>query len=184
MALVLEDGSCVPTANAWITRAFLISFAADYYPATTVPDDETTDGAILRATAWLSSFPNWDGKLACGRGEQGTSMPRTGMIDCNGDAVASNSIPSEAVHACCIASLAELSDPGILSPTITPGEQAKKEKVDVIEVEYMTPKDQGAIDGTTDPAQTLRPVLTLVSDLLKCLASFPNGKNTPWPFVA
>jgi hypothetical protein len=52
----------------------------------------------------------------------------------------------------------------------------------VIEVEYMTPIDQGA--APSDPAATLRPVLTAVRDLLKCMASFPDGSNVPWPWVA
>lgn len=184
MALTVETGSCVAAANAFVSRADLIAFAADYYPTTTVASDTTTDGAIMRASAWLSNFPDWDGSMACGRGLQGLAWPRTGVTDCNGDAIPSDEVPWEVVQATYIAALAELQTPGILAPTITPGKQAKRQKVDVIEVEYMTPRDQGATSGSFDPAGDLRPILTAVYDLLKCVASFPNDGQTPWPWVA
>jgi len=183
MALVVETGNCVATANAFVTRAELISFAGDYYPATTVANDTSTDGAIMRASAWLSAFPVWDGAMKCGRGLQGLAWPRSGVTDCNGDSVPDDEIPVEVQQATYLAALAELSSPGILSPTITPGQQTKRVKVDVIEEEYMTPKDQG-VTGSKDPVQTLRPVLTSVIDLLKCFGTFPDGNSTPWPWVA
>lgn len=184
MALVVENGSCVPTANAFVTRQELIDYAADYLPGTTVPDDTTTDGAILRGSSWLSAFPDWDGQQTCGRGNQGLAWPRTGVTDCAGDTVPDDEVPIEVKQAAYAAALAELSSPGILTPTITPGQQAKREKVDVIEVEYMTPKDQGVPDGTYDPADSLRPLLTQVQDLIKCMASIPGTAAIPWPWVA
>lgn len=183
MALVPETGLCVPTANAFVTRAELQAYAADYQPSATVPSTAVTDSAIMRASAWLSSYPDWAGTLACGRGLQGLSWPRSGVTDCNGETVPDDEVPAEVKHATYIAALAELSTPGILAPIITPGKQAKREKVDVIEVEYMTPVEQG-ITGGADPAETLRPLLTAVYDLLKCMASFPDGSNTSWPWVA
>ena len=181
MSLVTETGSCVPTANAFVSRAALIAYADDYYPDVTVADDTDTDAAIMRSSAWLSTFPEWDGSMKCGRGLQGLAWPRTDVTDCNGDSVPDDEVPFEVQHATYIAALAELTTPGILTPTITPGKQTKREKVDVIEVEYMTPSDQGV---KSDPLETLRPVLTQVMDLLKCMATLPDGKNTPWPWVA
>jgi hypothetical protein len=182
MSLIVEDGSCVPTANALVTRQGLIDYAADYYPATTVPDDTTTDGAILRSSLWVSSFPEWDGEMTCGRGLQGLAMPRTGMTDCNGDDVPDDEVPVEVQQATYIASLAELASPGILSPVITTGKQKKSVKVDVIAESYMTPMEQGL--KYVDPVAALRPVLTAVSDLLRCMATLPDGKKVPWPWVA
>jgi hypothetical protein len=182
MSLIVEDGSCIAGANAFVTRADLIAFAADFYPDTTVADDTDTDAAILRASSWLSTFPNWDGSMKCGRGLQGLAWPRSGVTDCNGDAVADDEVPFEVEQATFLASLAELESAGVLTPTITAGKQTKKEKVDVIEVEYMTPSDQGA--SNVDPMESLRPMLTAISDLLKCIASLPDGKNVPWPWVA
>jgi len=183
MALIVEDGTCVANANAFVTRDELISYAADYYPATVVGYDETTDSAILRASRWLSTFPDWDGAMACGRGLQGLAWPRSGVTDCNGDSIPDDEIPVEVKQAAYLAALAELSTPGILSPIVTPGQQVKRVKVDVIEQEFMTPKDQGALNPQ-NPVATLRPVLTAIADLLKCMSAFPDGMNVPWPWVA
>lgn len=183
MALTVETGSCVPTANAFVTRAELIAYAADYYPDTTVASDTDTDAAIMRASSWLSAFPEWDGTMACGRGLQGLAWPRSGVTDCNGDSIPDDEVPLEVQQATYIAALAELSTPGVLTPVITPGKQVKRVKVDVIEEEYMTPQDQGAA-GSTDPLESLRPVLTSVTDLLKCLGTLPDGTDVPWPWVA
>lgn len=183
IALIVETGSCVPTANALVTRAGLIEYATAYYSSVTVENNETTDGAILRASAWMSSFPDWDGEMTCGRGLQGQAWPRTGVTDCEGDAVPDDEVPAEVEQATYLASLAELGSPGILTPVITPGKQKKREKVDVIDVSFMTPKDQG-VSGSLDPTETLRPVLTAVNDLLKCMATLPDGRSVPWPWVA
>jgi hypothetical protein len=183
MALIVEDGSCVATANAFVSRAELIAYAADYRPDLTIADDATTDAAVMRASMWLSTFPDWDGEMACGRGSQGLAWPRSDVTDCNDDDVPSDEIPWEIKQATYLAAIAELSSPGVLTPTITPGKQAKREKVDVIEVEYMTPFDQNS-KTAPDVVEVLRPVLSAVSDLIKCLGSMPNGSNTPWPWVA
>ena len=183
MALIVEDGSCVVNANALVDRAALITYVADYLPGTTVVDDEITDSAILRASSWLSSFPIWNGTMTCGRGLQGQAWPRTGVTDCNGDSIPDDEIPIEVQHATFVASLAELTTPGVLTPIITPGKQRKSVKVDVIQEIFMTPVEQG-VKGIVDPVETMRPVLTLVGDLLRCMATLPDGKNIPWPWVA
>jgi len=183
MALSVEDGSCVPDADALVSRANLIAYAGDYYPDITVPDDESTDAAIRRGSSWVSTFPIWDGNMTCGRGLQGQAWPRTGVVDCNGDSIPDDEVPIEVQQATYLAALAEHANPGILSPTVTPGEQVKRVKVDVIEQEFMTPAQQGMV-GKTDPVSSMRPVLTAVNDLLKCMATVPDGKTVPWPWVA
>ena len=184
MALVVEDGTCVATANAFVTRAELIAYAADYQPSLTIASDTITDAAILRASAWLSAFPDWDGSLKCGRGLQGLAWPRTGVTDCGGDAVPSDEVPQEVKTSAFLASLAELASPGILAPTVIPGEQRKSVQVDVISVTYMSPSEQGALPGSTNPVTALRPVFVAIEDLLKCMATLPGGPEVPWPWVA
>ena len=120
--------------------------------------------------------------MACGRGLQGLAWPRSGVVDCNGDTIPDDEVPVEVQQATFLAALAEYALPGVLTPTVTPGKQVKRVKVDVIEQEFMTPVDQG--DTDTDPAKTLRPVLTAIRDLLKCIAALPDADNTPWPWVA
>jgi hypothetical protein len=182
MSLTVEDGSCIPAANALVSRAELIAFAAAYFPATTVTDDETTDAAILRASTWISNFPEWDGSKTCGRGLQGMAWPRTGVTDCNGDSIPDDEVPAEVKYATHLAALAEYSSPGVLTPTVTPGKQKKSVKVDVIGESYMTPYELGQTGK--DAVDVLRPVLTAIRDVLKCIATLPDGVKTPWPWVA
>ena len=183
MALTVEDGTCVADANAFVTREAFLAFAAEYYPAATFSDDETTDAAIMRTTPWLSSYPDWDGSMKCGRGLQGTAWPRTGVTDCAGETIPDDEVPVEVEWATFYGTMAEYASPGILNPSITPGKQKKSVKVDVIAESYMTPKEQG-VSGSLDPVASLRPVLTAVNDALRCLASFPSGRAAPWPWVA
>jgi hypothetical protein len=183
MALTVEDGTCVVAANAFVTRNDLIAYATDYYPDVDVPDDESTDAAIMRGSQWLSTYPIWDGTMTCGRGLQGLAWPRAGVTDCNGDSVPDDEVPVEIQQATYIAALAEHASPGVLTPTVTPGSQVKRVKVDVIEQEFMTPAQQGMV-GKTDPVSAMRPVLTAVTDLIKCMATVPDGKTVPWPWVA
>lgn len=181
MVLIAEDGTCVDNSNAFVTRNEFIAFAALYYPGTTVPNDTTTDGAIVRASLWLSSYPTWEGSRACDCGSL-LAWPRSGATDCNNCDIDDDVIPDVVKQATYIAAFTELTSPGALTPTITPGQRVKRNKVDVIEQEYMTPVEQGMHKGQLNPVESLRPMLTQVSDLLRCLASFPGGA-VPWPFV-
>lgn len=181
MPIVVEDGTCVAGANAFVSRQEFIDFGALYYPATTIPDTEASDGAIVRTSLWLSSYPIWNGAKVCDCVNI-LAWPRSGVVDCDGCTFDSDSIPEIIKQVTYIGSLAELVSPGALTPTITAGLQVKREKVDVIEVEYMTPSDQNLYKGQ-NPLVSLRPVLTQATDLLRCMASFP-GNAVPWPWVA
>jgi len=183
MSLIVETGACVPNANSFATLAEADAYFADFGGAW-AGDDASKESALLRASAWLSTYPNWDGRLKCGRGNQGLAWPRNGVVDCEGETVPDNEVPAEVKIATYAAALVELTAAGSLTPGVTPGQQVKSEKVDVIEVQYMTPKDQGVIDGRSNTVASLRPMLTQVQDVLRCMASFPSGAKTPWPFVA
>jgi hypothetical protein len=181
MALTVEDGSCVAAANAFVTRAEFLAWAADYRPDLDVSDTVAVDAAIIRSSSWVSTFPEYGGTRTCGR-NQGLSWPRQGVTDCDGTTVPNDEVPNEVKMATYSAAVGELATPGLLTPTITPGTQVKRVKVDVIEQEFMTPQDQGVVDES--PLDALRPMVAQVQDYLKCLATFPNdSEETPWPFV-
>lgn len=182
MALIPEDGTCVADANAFVTRAVFLAWAADYRPDLDVSDTAAVDAAIIRASSWLSTFPDWEGRRTCGR-NQGLSWPRENVTDCDGNTIPDDVVPLEVQQATNAASVVELTAANSLTPVITPGQQVKRVKVDVIEQEFMTPVEQGI--GDEDPLDTLRPMVAQVLDYLKCLATFPNEtEDTPWPFVA
>jgi hypothetical protein len=178
MALIVETGAGVSNADSWVSLANATTHFANYGGFWTGAD-AAKEQALRRAALWLSTFIRWNGAKAY-TGNM-LAWPRIGMMDCDGNSIAENTIPPQIVMAQLAAASAELQSPGILTPSITPGAQTKREKVDVIEVEYMTPKDMGFPDSTYDPLMQLRPVLTQVSDYIRCFAS--TGKAAAWPFV-
>ena len=175
--LIVEDGSCVANADTWISLADADTHFANYggYWAGT---NEQKEQALRRAALWLSTSINWDGSKAC-TGNM-LAHPRVGLTDCDGNAIATNAIAPQIPLAQLAAASYELRFPGALTPSVTAGKQALKEKVDVIEVTYMTADQQG-ITTPIDPIAAQRPMLTQVNDLIRCLASV--GRSAPWPFV-
>lgn len=131
--------------------------------------DPNKEAALLRASTYVdalgvemcdgqpvSKFP---GTKTGGR-TQVRSWPRTGATDIDGHAIPSDAVPIEVEHATYEAALRELAAPGSLSPDYTPGRQVKREKVDVLEVEYQTVAEGGEYGNPT------RPVVPVVLELL------------------
>lgn len=179
MALIVETGAGVPSADSWVSLANAATHFTNYGGFWT-GEDAAKEAALRRAALWLSTAIRWNGAKAYAGNI--LAWPRTGTADCDASEIAGNVIPQAVIMAQLAAASAELQSPGILTPSITPGAQTKREKVDVIEVEYMTPQDMGIPGGTYDPLSQLRPVLTQVNDMIRCFASV--GKAAPWPFVA
>lgn len=183
MPLVVEDGSCVATANAFVTRSEFTDWAEDYRPDLDVGSwsGDDIDAAIQRASSWISTFPNWDGSRKCGR-SQGLAWPRTGVTDCDGNTVPDDEVPDEVKFATYAAAIFEYQNVNALTPNSTPGEQVKSVTVDVISQTFMTPQEQGIDDQ--DPLDAIRPMVAQVKDYLRCMASFPNeSQKVPYPFV-
>lgn len=179
MALIPEDGSCVPGADTWVSLADANTHFTKYGGFWT-GEDAAKEAALRRAALWLSTAIRWHGKKVCAGSM--LAWPRAGTRDCEGNDIPDDVIPHQVVLAQLAAASVELQSPGILTPSITPGQQVAREKVDVVEVQYMTPLQQGFTPKTYDSLVQLRPVLTQVNDLLRCLATV--GKAGPWPFVA
>lgn len=176
MALVLEDGSGIAAANALVSIAEADAHFADYGNSSWAGAEGLKSAAILRASLWVSSFPSWDGEQTYGRGEQGLSHPRSGMTDCNEDDIADDAIANEVKLATFIVAVAELVTPNIMTPSVTAGRVIKKERVEgAVDIEYADLGKQGLV-------KAMRPVLTQVEDLLRCMATFGHA-NVPWPMV-
>lgn len=137
------------------------------------------EAALRRAALWLSSAIDWNGSKTCNANM--LAWPRTGARDCSRNIVPSDAIPQQIIYAQLYAASIDLQSPGSLTPSINPGQQVRREKVDVIEVEYMTPLQQGVAPGAFR-AEDLRPVFTQINDLIRCFADL-GGRKVPWPFV-
>lgn len=175
MALIVEDGSNVPGADCYADVAACSAWAVLYYGSALTGSNADKEAAIRRATAYLDGL-KWKGQRTYGR-SQSIAWPRDGVTDCEGNAIASNTIPPELIFAQHVLARAEFQSPGILSPSVSLGAVVKRERVDVIEQEFDTSRLQGNIDE-------LRPLVTMALDKIGCLLAVqPGGRHMPWAVV-
>lgn len=96
--------------------------------------------AVLRAraSAYLDAVyePLWTGERTGGVMQE-DGWPRTGaLFRCKPGAIPDDAVPPAVVKAAYRAMWLEVSDPGILSASMTAGQRVAREKVDVIEMAY------------------------------------------------
>lgn len=131
--------------------------------------DEAKQAALIRASAYIDG--KYQQQNSCGRWEsmfsgvktggraQELQWPRTGATDNEGAAIPPDEVPAEIERATYEAALRELVSPGSLSPDYVAAEAIKRQKVDVLEIEYQA-------TTTTDGGVPTRPVLTVVDELV------------------
>ena len=175
MALIVETGANIPGADCYANVTACSAWAEAYFGHALTGSTADKEASIRRATAYLDGL-KWKGVRTYGRG-QSLAWPRTGVKDCEGISIADNVIPAELIFAQHVLARAEFQSPGILAPSVNLGGVNKREKVDVIEVEY----DTSRLQGNTDE---LRQIVTMAMDKLRCLLSVqPGGQRMPWAVV-
>lgn len=137
MAFIVETGDIVPGANSYVSVDFADAYHSDRGNESW--SDLTTEEkqyALVRATDYLDQAyaGRWKGEPLTDT--QALAWPREVV-----------GIPDKLKQACCQLALEALG--GDLNPT--QGQTVKREKVDVIEVEYMTGQEGGRT-GTRRPA--------------------------------
>lgn len=133
--------------------------------------DEAKQAALVRASAYVDSLaqhqvspPNgpwmslFRGTKTGGRG-QALAWPRMGATDNEGLPIDNAEVPVEVEHATYEAALRELTAPGSLRPDYVASSVVKREKVDVLEVEY-------AVSAASGSAADITPVVTVITALL------------------
>jgi hypothetical protein len=142
-AIVLEDGTSVPTANSYVSESMLNTYCYDR--AITIPNGDAS-AALIRATQYIEGHyrGRWPGSRARYRGQQGLSWPRFGAYADDGSRmiyrglqqlygayadnnyainigyfIQPNEIPIELIQAVCEAAIRELAVPGYLQPDLT-----------------------------------------------------------------
>jgi len=171
MALIIETGTNVAGADAYSSVADCSAWAVAYYGSALNGDTADKEAAIRRAVTYLDSL-KWKGTRTYGR-DQSLAWPRSGVTDCEGSAIASDEIPSELIFAQHVLARVEFQDEGALSPSVNLSGVVKREKVDVIEVEYDTARMQGNADE-------LRQIVTMAMDKIACLLAVqPGGRRIP-----
>lgn len=175
MALVIETGAGLASAEAYASVADCSAWAVKYYGHALTGSEADKEAAIRRAVAYMDGL-KWKGTRTHGR-SQALAWPRDGVTDCEGDAIASDVIPPEVIFAQHVLARVEFQSPGALSPSVTLGNIVKRERVDVIEQEYDTSRLQGNSDE-------MRPLITMALDRIGCLlSSKPGGPRVPYAVV-
>ncbi len=129
MPLIVEDGSAVTGADAYVSRDAVAAYATANGHLWVPESGDLADAAVRRATRWVdgryrSRFPGWkrDGRA------QRLEWPRRdalvyepGSTGWGYSALPDNEVPREIVEATCEAAIRELAAPGTLSPDIDEG---------------------------------------------------------------
>lgn len=136
--------------------------------AALVRASQYADALALRQRKNGSTYTMFGGVKAAGR-DQLLAWGRIGAYDIDGTPIPDGVVPIEMEHAAYEAALRELVQPGYLSPDYVPAQVIKREKVDVLETEYM-----GASGGTENPQQ---PVATLVRNIIAPLLVAWGGQD-------
>lgn len=171
MALIIEDGTNVAGADAYASVTDCSAWADEYWDGSLSGSTSKKEAAIRRAVTYLDGL-KWKGQRTYGR-DQSLAWPREGVTDCEGSAIASDEIPDELIFAQHVLARVEFQKPGALSPSVNLSNVVKREKVDVIEVEYDTARMQGNADE-------LRQIVTMAMDKIACLLAVqPGGRRIP-----
>lgn len=155
MTIIVEDGSNIPNANSYVTVAELDAFAAlrGYTLPTTEADKEVL---LVKGTDYTESFrARFQGTKTFS--DQSLQFPRTGVY-IDGYPLNSQTIPQDLKNAQMQAAIETSLSGGDIQPNT--GKNIKREKVDVIEVEYQD--NNGALYAPTFPK-----VDTYIDPLLK-----------------
>lgn len=131
--IIVEDGTITPNANSYVQREDYILYAESMGVA--IPDDEAADVELIKAAQFINSKgPRLKGDLV--DRDQPMAFPRTNL-SLEGFAWADTEIPRQVIL--CQLALALDIHQGIdpFNPPVNPNRAVKREKVDVLEVEYM-----------------------------------------------
>lgn len=146
MALIVEDGSIVNGANAYITAQEL----NDYWQARNVVISNTQaeqDAAIIIATQYVDLNFDWRGDIISE--DQPLDFPRSGVYDDENRSIDNKSIPQKLKYAVCEYAYRQLS--ADIQPDVYPDNlgtiKRKREKVDVVEQEIEYAENTGGYYG-------------------------------------
>ena len=137
MALEVYNGTNPTTAEALSGVADCIDFADKFYGSNLSGSTAEKEATIRRVNTYMMGLP-WAGSLTHGYA-QSVPFPRTGLTG-----VPSGAIPPVVIQAQHMLARAEHKTIGALSPDASQGGQVKREKLDVLEVEYFAPASADA----------------------------------------
>jgi len=140
MALIIEDGTIVASAQSYAAASDLVTWAA--LRNLTIPAATADQEALLMLAMDALTGKNWKGSRVST--DQVLDFPRAGIIY-DGQLLPSDEIPSQLFYA--QLSLAYTANSVVLQPSAAAGSKGPviKEKVDVLEVAYANPSKVYAV---------------------------------------
>lgn len=165
VTLVVEDGTGKSDANALVSLAQLKDYADERGTAYSAYTDDQLNGAIVRASAFLTNAFVWGGLKVHGR-DQTMAWPRVNMTDREGWVVLPTEVPREVVAACVEIALYEAATPGAMNPSVVLSDKVRSEQIGSVRVEYA---------NLFTSASDARPTLTVIHDLLAPFLSNNRG---------
>jgi len=149
MPLIVEDGSIVANADSFQLVSDLDAYHTKYGNTTWTGDDTTIkEPASHRFMRWLVSQ---EGRMQGRRVSvnQTLPFPRYGMVDLDGNAISSTTIPTGIINLQAEGSLIELVTPGTLQPSLARGDMIKRKKVVAGPITTEKEYFEGAPGGTS-----------------------------------
>ena len=133
MALVVEDGTGLANANAYISESFADTYHSDRGNAAWGSLSSTVkEQLIIKATEYLDATYDWIGQIKSD--DQALGWPRKGDVKDKDGRDLKDQVPTAVKRAC--AELALIGNDGSLVENTDRSSFVTKEKVDVLEVEY------------------------------------------------
>jgi hypothetical protein len=172
VTMVVEDGTGLANANSYGSDAEAFAYHEARgnagWAAPSSPSADAHLSALIRATSYIDGrygtrFP---GTRLNGR-DQALQWPREDAVDEDGFEVEDDEVPAEVKRATFEAALRELASPGSLNPDVTMTDRVKREKVDVIEVEY----------SQSTSAEDSIPIINVIEDILATLIGSSGGST-------
>lgn len=141
VALVIEDGTGVASANSWVTRAEVQTYVDTYYPSHTewtAATDDAKDEAIVKAAQYLELVygTRWRGRKVAR--DQAMHWPRYDVYDNDGYLRSYEAIPTKLKDAQCEVTLRAVAGTTLLvdiSAGADPALTSKRVKAGPIETE-------------------------------------------------
>jgi len=164
MALIVEDGSGLTNADAYVSFEDADTYFTNRQGSTAWNDGSVTDlqkeAAIRNATAYLDRRYNnlWMGRRV--ERLQSLSFPRVDVRDFDGFAIGSDSVPQQVIDACCEGAVLALSED--LLPDLANTGIVSEETVGVGSVRATT-----KYEGGKSQTKSYRKIETLLRGLVK-----------------
>jgi len=164
MALTVEDGTGLSTADSYLSQANADTYIANHGNSTdwSGATSDQKDEALRLATQWLDLTYGQRWKGIRSNSDQALDWPRSGVSDRDGRAIDTDELPQKLLDATAEMALRHITETDGIMPDEADAAPVKQEKIKVGEIEesvtYAAPKPQ---------AKRFTIVTRLIADLIE-----------------